>query len=141
MALLPVLLAEVAAGLHDHDRASCSIASSTIRPRERDGCGRGRPWARRPLLRDPGHDQSQLGGGTRHFEEAIGINVKLGALPWLAHTKDDYAHMLLKREQPGDRDRALALLSEAVATYEELGMERAAQAAQLQLWPTSDPAS
>ena len=42
------------------------------------------------------------------------------ARPWLAHAQHDLASMLLAR---GDRARASALLTEAVATYRELGMD------------------
>jgi 5'-methylthioadenosine phosphorylase len=40
-----------------------------------------------------------------------------------AHAQDDYARMLLVREEPGDRERAEELLADALATYRELGME------------------
>jgi hypothetical protein len=64
-----------------------------------------------------------------HFEDAIAMNARLGARPWLAHTQNDYARMLLARDAPGDMGRALELLAEAVTTYQELGMESWAQAA------------
>jgi hypothetical protein len=53
------------------------------------------------------------------------MNTRMGARPWLAHTQDDYARMLLARAGPGDRERAQELLDAALATYRELGMERA----------------
>jgi hypothetical protein len=37
--------------------------------------------------------------------------------------------MLLARDQPGDKERALELLAEAVTAYQELGMESWAEAA------------
>jgi hypothetical protein len=46
----------------------------------------------------------------------------MGARPWVAHTQEDYARMLLDRARPGDRERARDLLEAAVATYQELGM-------------------
>jgi DNA-binding NarL/FixJ family response regulator len=46
----------------------------------------------------------------------------MGARPWLAHTQHDYAAMLTVRNQPGDADRAAALLQEALTTARELGM-------------------
>jgi uncharacterized protein HemY len=58
-----------------------------------------------------------------HFEDAITLNARMGARPWLAHAQDDYAHMLLQRPQPGDRQRALDLLAQAASSYYELGME------------------
>ena len=45
------------------------------------------------------------------------------ARPWLAHAQQDYARMLLARARTGDRERALALIAHALATYRELGMQ------------------
>ena len=47
----------------------------------------------------------------------------MGAWPWAAHTRHDHAAMLLARDGPGDRERAEGLLTDAISTYEELGME------------------
>ena len=38
-----------------------------------------------------------------HFEDALAMNERMGARPWLAHTQHDYARMLLVRDGPGDR--------------------------------------
>jgi tetratricopeptide (TPR) repeat protein len=38
-----------------------------------------------------------------HFEQAIETNAKMGAPPWVAYTQDDYARMLLARDEAGDR--------------------------------------
>jgi DNA-binding SARP family transcriptional activator/tetratricopeptide (TPR) repeat protein len=65
----------------------------------------------------------------RHFEDALEKNASMGARPWLAHTQADYARMLLARDDTSDRERALELLADAVATYRELGMESWAKAA------------
>jgi DNA-binding SARP family transcriptional activator len=59
----------------------------------------------------------------RHFEEALGMDERMEARPWLAHTQDDYARMLLRRDADGDRERAETLLSQARATFRELGMQ------------------
>jgi len=59
----------------------------------------------------------------RHFEEALRMNEKMGARPWIAHTQEHHARMLLRRNADGDRDRARNLLSRAQATYNELGMQ------------------
>lgn len=59
---------------------------------------------------------------TRHFEDALSMNAKMAARPYVAHTQREYAAMLLRRNQPGDRDRAHTLLSHAIANYEALGM-------------------
>jgi len=65
----------------------------------------------------------------RHFESALEMNARMGARPWLAHTQRDYARMLVARNAPGDGQKAQALLSEALTTYGELGMETAAEGA------------
>jgi tetratricopeptide (TPR) repeat protein len=58
----------------------------------------------------------------RYFEEALATNERIAAWPWLAHTQDDYARMLLSRGRSGDRERAAQLLDWAQASYRELGM-------------------
>ncbi|MGA9161531.1 MAG: hypothetical protein WB297_11815, partial [Actinomycetota bacterium] len=58
----------------------------------------------------------------RHFADALRVNAEMGALPWVAHTQHGYAHMLVARDQPGDRERADALLTEASGTCRRLGM-------------------
>jgi hypothetical protein len=67
-----------------------------------------------------------------HFEDALAANARMGARPWLAHTKYDYARMLHARNGRGDRERAQALLDATRETYRQLGMETyAARAATL----------
>ena len=58
----------------------------------------------------------------QHFEDALAMNARMGARPWLAHTQHQYAVMLLARHQPGDRDKAMPLLQEALTTARALGM-------------------
>ena len=58
----------------------------------------------------------------QHFEDALAMNARMDARPWLAHTQEQYATMLLARHQSGDRDKAVALLDAALATTRELGM-------------------
>jgi tetratricopeptide (TPR) repeat protein len=58
----------------------------------------------------------------RHFEEALAMNARMDAPVWIAHTQEQYAAMLLARNQPSDRDKANALLDTALATARELGM-------------------
>jgi eukaryotic-like serine/threonine-protein kinase len=59
----------------------------------------------------------------RHFEEALRMNERMGARPWLAHAQEEYAHMLMRRNAEGDRERAEELLARARLTYRELGMQ------------------
>ena len=65
----------------------------------------------------------------RHFEDAVAMNARMGLRPWLARTQDDYARMLLARDEPGDRERAQQLVGAALASYRELGMESHATSA------------
>jgi hypothetical protein len=51
------------------------------------------------------------------------MNAQMGARPWVSHTQHDYATMLLARDAPADRGRALELIAAALTTYRELGME------------------
>ncbi len=57
-----------------------------------------------------------------HFEDAMAMNARMGALPWLAHTQHRYAGTLIQRNQSGDRDKAITLLGTALSTARELGM-------------------
>lgn len=56
-----------------------------------------------------------------HFERALELNRRMGAATWLAHTAHAYGRFLLRRG-PGERDRAAALLGEAAALAERIGM-------------------
>ena len=59
-----------------------------------------------------------------HFDLALALNAKMGCRPWLAYTEHDYAAMLLDRDAPGDRRKALALRDRALETGQKLGMRR-----------------
>jgi tetratricopeptide (TPR) repeat protein len=59
----------------------------------------------------------------RHFEAALALNARIRARVWGAHTQHDYAHMLLARGAPGDRDKAAALATTALATARGVGMK------------------
>jgi class 3 adenylate cyclase len=67
---------------------------------------------------------SRLDDAARHFDEALATNERLGSRPWTAHTRYDYASMLVARAGPGDRERALGLLSKALDTAQETGMKQ-----------------
>ena len=58
----------------------------------------------------------------RHFEDALAMNARMEAWPWLAHTQFQYAKMLLSRGHLADRDRICELLDSAAATARRLGM-------------------
>jgi tetratricopeptide (TPR) repeat protein len=75
-----------------------------------------------------------------HFEDALAMNARMGFLPWLSHTRHDYARVLLRRKARGDTERAAELIGEAITAYRELGMDIwAAKAAELQRSPQADP--
>ncbi|HWO71678.1 MAG TPA: AAA family ATPase, partial [Actinomycetota bacterium] len=57
-----------------------------------------------------------------HFRRAVEVNERIGARPWAAHARHDHARMLLARDGPGDRERALELLATCLRTCRELGM-------------------
>jgi DNA-binding SARP family transcriptional activator len=58
----------------------------------------------------------------QHFSDALAMNAKMGAHPWVAHTQLDLARMLLARSETGDQEKAERLVSEALTTCEQLGM-------------------
>jgi eukaryotic-like serine/threonine-protein kinase len=60
----------------------------------------------------------------RHFEDAIAMNRKLRAPTWVAQAQLGYAQMLLDRESPGDRERALELLQLALDAGQRMGMKK-----------------
>ena len=72
---------------------------------------------------------SRWDDAAHHFEEALAMNERMGARPWLAHTQLDFARMLLARDGAGDRERSQVMLEAGVASYRELGMETHAAAA------------
>ncbi len=57
----------------------------------------------------------------RHFERALELNRRMGATTWLAHTAYQFGR-LLRSLGPGEHGRADALLAEAGALAEEVGM-------------------
>jgi class 3 adenylate cyclase len=59
----------------------------------------------------------------RHFEAAIEMNVRMGAEAFAARCQQEYAAMLLARAEPGDREKALPLLTQALETAQRLGMK------------------
>jgi DNA-binding SARP family transcriptional activator/tetratricopeptide (TPR) repeat protein len=64
-----------------------------------------------------------------HFEEALAMNLRMGARPWAARTLHGRARMLVARGAPGDRARASEELRRAIDGYRALGMTAWAQRA------------
>ena len=60
----------------------------------------------------------------RHFEEALRLAERLPHRVEQPEVRRWYARMLLDRGASGDRERARALLTEARAAYEEIGMPK-----------------
>jgi hypothetical protein len=58
----------------------------------------------------------------RHYEDALAMNARMKARPWLARTHHDYARMLLLRRGSGDARRARSHQDAAAADFRELGM-------------------
>ena len=67
----------------------------------------------------------------RHFEDAMDMNARMGARPWLAHTQHRYAEMLLACMKPGYRLRSISLLDDAMVTSRKLGMRSLEESALL----------
>jgi tetratricopeptide (TPR) repeat protein len=77
-----------------------------------------------------------------HFDQAIAMNARMRAIPWLAHTQRDYARLLLARDQPGDQEQAFELNAQAITTYKQLRMDTwLAEATKLPRTIPSAPAS
>jgi tetratricopeptide (TPR) repeat protein len=73
--------------------------------------------------------QSRYTEAAQHFEQALTMNERIRSPLWIAHTQHDYARMLLVRNDPGDRCKALKLLQRAIATADELGLKALADKA------------
>jgi len=59
---------------------------------------------------------------SRHFADAIEMNERMGARPYLAHSLREYAELLATSDSAADRERAEGMLGRAEALYAELGM-------------------
>jgi len=60
---------------------------------------------------------------TKHFEDALRMDEKMGAMPFVAHTLQEYGAMLLTRSEPGDRERAVRIFDRALSIAEQLGLK------------------
>jgi hypothetical protein len=77
----------------------------------------------------------------RHLRAAIEINDEMGALPWAARARYDYALLLVSRNAPGDDRAAAAYLSDAIEAAEKLGMRQLVEEAQAQQRACALPAT
>ena len=64
----------------------------------------------------------RLGDAMAHFEDALAFCQRGGIRPEYAWSACDYADALVQRNSPGDPEKAMLLLHEALALSEELGM-------------------
>jgi class 3 adenylate cyclase len=60
----------------------------------------------------------------RHFEYALAFDERIHAWPWLARCRYEYALMLHERGAAGDSERARALVDQAIAAFDEMGMPK-----------------
>ena len=58
----------------------------------------------------------------RHFEQALQFDDRMGAKPWAAYTRYEYARVLLKRGDEADVQQALKLLGESREVTSSIGM-------------------
>ena len=64
----------------------------------------------------------RFGEAEAHFRATADRQVRLATPAWLAHTRYEWARMLLARRAPGDEEQARELLSEALVAARELGL-------------------
>jgi class 3 adenylate cyclase len=67
---------------------------------------------------------SRFHDAERHFADALAMNERLGARPYVVRTRRAWASMLLDRGAPGDATRARELIAAGHAEAEQLGMAR-----------------
>ena len=119
------LLAEVAAGLDD--RGAAEVLYGLLAPYSGVNAMAAGEVMVGPVARFLGILAAAVGrpgAAAGHFEDALAIEARMAARPWLAHTQEAYARMLRDRAGPGDDARARELLAACRATYRELGIVR-----------------
>jgi class 3 adenylate cyclase len=119
------LLAEVADFLDDSDRAQ--VVYELLLPYDGLNVVAGRAAASNgPVARYLGLLAEVCGrvdDAERHYAAALEMTAAMGDRPFGARAHFGLARLLLTRDAPGDRDRALELLREAVEVAQEIGME------------------
>ncbi len=60
----------------------------------------------------------------RHFQDGLELNEKMGHRPALAQTRVNYGDMLIRRDAPGDREKARPLLQQALDAARAMGMAK-----------------
>jgi tetratricopeptide (TPR) repeat protein len=80
-----------------------------------------------PIARSLGIVASVLGrweDAERHFLNAIELSEREDMRPSLAQGRMNYGDMLLRRDAPGDREKARAFLQQALEAAQQMGMPR-----------------
>jgi class 3 adenylate cyclase len=119
------LLTETCAYLRDTERASLlydELAPSANRCIIVGACVDGYGASHRLLGRLAGV-LGRWDDAERHFEDALEMNARMGSHRWLGWTQFQYAELLGQRSAPGDREKALRLLSEAIDIGGPLGLK------------------
>ncbi|HEY2217214.1 MAG TPA: hypothetical protein VGH21_06940, partial [Solirubrobacteraceae bacterium] len=119
-----VTLSEVAASLSDVRRAQLLYA--LLLPYDDRCVLAGAVLCQGPAARPLGllaATQSRFEDAERHFEQALKMNAQIRSRLGTAQTQCDYAQMLLLRSHRHDNDKALDLLTAALATAEQLGLQ------------------
>jgi len=75
------------------------------------------------------------------FQHAAALAGRIQALPMVAHSQEGQARALLALDRPGDRQQAAALLAEAAAVAEELGIHGLGERADALLRELAAPAA
>jgi len=57
-----------------------------------------------------------------HFAHAIELNARMGAVPWLAHTRFQYSRQLMRCGRREDAERAVRLMDDAISAAQQYGM-------------------
>ena len=82
-------------------------------------------WASALLKQDSQRIDKQRWQRARELlARALALWEPMGARPWVAKAHHASAALLLGRNQPGDREKALELLDQVLATAQEVGMPR-----------------
>jgi eukaryotic-like serine/threonine-protein kinase len=61
-----------------------------------------------------------------HYEDALRQHREMNARPLIVLTQQQYVPMFFVRNHPGDWDRGMAIIEQAIATAQELGMDESA---------------
>jgi predicted ATPase/class 3 adenylate cyclase/tRNA A-37 threonylcarbamoyl transferase component Bud32 len=75
------------------------------------------------VLGELAETMSRVEEAESHYQEAIAMNERIGARPYLGNARVRYAEMLLARGRPGDRRKALEQVDQALPIFQELGMK------------------